>query len=173
MGDSLGQLVDSNACQVCVTAFRPGYCGMAGYAATKTVGKWAGLRSQPQAAPMVPCRPVTQAFNAVSALERFDRLAAAAGPRGGTWVAWAASQAASEAPVAADRAKGRMTYKPASFGEMVSDAVRSVRDGLAKGLTRMEVRCVAETCCVVICGRTGPGPDVVSDQIVRLPCLLF
>jgi hypothetical protein len=32
-----------------------------------------------------------------------------------------------------------MTYKPASFGEMVGDAVRCVQDGIKDGLTRMEV----------------------------------
>jgi hypothetical protein len=38
-----------------------------------------------------------------------------------------------------DRTNGRSTYRPASFAEMVGDAVQCVLDGIANGLTRMEV----------------------------------
>eukprot|EP00983_Pelagomonas_calceolata_P000122 3875-Pelagomonas_calceolata.AAC.1 len=36
-------------------------------------------------------------------------------------------------------AGGRMTYRPQSFEEMVDDAAGSVKEGIAAGLTRMEV----------------------------------
>jgi hypothetical protein len=38
-----------------------------------------------------------------------------------------------------DRRSGRTTYRPASFTELVGDAVQSVRCGLNDGLMRMEV----------------------------------
>jgi hypothetical protein len=38
-----------------------------------------------------------------------------------------------------DRRSGRTTYRPASFTELVGDAVQAVRTGLDDGLMRMEV----------------------------------
>jgi hypothetical protein len=38
-----------------------------------------------------------------------------------------------------DRRSGRTTYRPASFTELVGDAVAAVVTGLEDGLTRMEV----------------------------------
>lgn len=42
-------------------------------------------------------------------------------------------------PAAEPRKAGRMTYRPASFAELVQDAVVCVQDGIKNGLTRMEV----------------------------------
>ena len=48
----------------------------------------------------------------------------------------ATGAAAAEAP---DRRAGRMTYKPASYAELVSHAVNSVLEAIRDGDTRMEV----------------------------------
>jgi hypothetical protein len=46
---------------------------------------------------------------------------------------------AKEAPENASTGDGRMTYKPETFDEIVSDAVAAMERALATGLTRMEV----------------------------------
>lgn len=51
----------------------------------------------------------------------------------------AQQQEAATPAAPADRTKGRMTYRPASFGEMVSDAILCVKDALKDGITRLEV----------------------------------
>jgi len=53
-------------------------------------------------------------------------------------VAQASTEDAETQPVE-DPRSGRTTYRPASFSEMIGDAVQSIRTGLDDGLMRMEV----------------------------------
>lgn len=44
-----------------------------------------------------------------------------------------------EAAPAKKAGEGRMTYKPATYLEIVKDAVAAIKQGMANGLTKMEV----------------------------------
>jgi hypothetical protein len=96
----------------------------------RMAGPLAGRTAAPLAAPPTPFVAARNQGQPRQQRRRQQRLAAAAADP-------AAAGGAGGSP--AEPRGGRSTYRPNSYIELITDAVQSIKAGMAEGLTRMEV----------------------------------